>query len=545
MWLWRDWVIEAINRNMPFDQFVIEQIAGDLLPNASRSQKIATGFNRNHMLNGEGGRIPEESRVEYVVDRVDTTSTLFLGLTMGCARCHDHKYDPVSMKDYYRLYAYFNSVAETGAVDRDGSANPVLMLPTPEQETRIAALKRTLEDMDRRIAPLDKQAPERAALQKEREAAQKSLDELNRSVLTVMVMEDLPKPRDTHILLRGAYDKYGEKVTVGTPEALPPLPKDAPPNRLALARWLVDPANPLTARVTVNRLWQKLFGVGLVKTAEDFGVQGARPSHPELLDWLAVTFQRGDRSQRPWDVKATLKRMVMSATYQQASRVSPALQERDPENRLLARGPRYRLPSYTLRDQALVLSGLLVEKVGGPPVKPYQPEGVWEDFSYGKITYQQDRGEALYRRSLYIFWRRSVAPTMLFDTASRRVCMVQVARTNTPLQALTLLNDITYIEASRAFAERTLKQGGATPEARLTFAFQAATARAPHPAELAVLNRSLNRNLDHYRAQPEEAKRLIETGESKPDPALEAAELAAYTNVCSLILNLDEVLSKE
>jgi hypothetical protein len=229
MWLWRDWVIEAINRNMPFDQFVIEQIAGDLLPNASRSQKIATGFNRNHMLNGEGGRIPEESRVEYVVDRVDTTSTLFLGLTMGCARCHDHKYDPVSMKDYYRLYAYFNSVAETGAVDRDGSANPVLMLPTPEQETRIAALKRTLEDMDRRIAPLDKQAPERAALQKEREAAQKSLDELNRSVLTVMVMEDLPKPRDTHILLRGAYDKYGEKVTVGTPEALPPLPKDAPP----------------------------------------------------------------------------------------------------------------------------------------------------------------------------------------------------------------------------------------------------------------------------------------------------------------------------
>jgi hypothetical protein len=545
MWPWRDWAIEAINRNLPYDQFVIEQTAGDLLPNATLSQRIATGFHRNHMLNGEGGRIAEESRVEYVVDRVDTTATLFLGLTMACARCHDHKYDPISMKDYYRLYAYFNSIAETGAVDRDGSANPVLTLPTPEQEEQIARLKRKLEELDRQIAPLERESPERAALQKEREAAQKSLDELNRSVLTTMVLEDLPKPRETFILLRGAYDKYGEKVTVGTPEALPPLPKDAPPNRLGLARWLVAPDNPLTARVTVNRLWQQLFGIGLVKTAEDFGLQGERPSHPELLDWLAVTFQRGSRAQTPWNVKAMVRLIVTSATYRQSSCVTPALLARDPENRLLARGPRYRLPSWMLRDQALALSGLLVEKVGGPPVKPYQPEGVWEDFSYGKITYQQDHGEALYRRSLYIFWRRSVAPTMLFDTASRQVCTVRVARTNTPLQALTLLNDITYVEASRAFAERTLKQGGATPQQRLAFAFQTATARPPKPQEMAVLERSLRRWQERYRRHPEEARRLIAVGESKPDPALDPSELAAYTGVCSLILNLDEVLSKE
>jgi hypothetical protein len=545
MWVWRDWAIAAINRNMPYDQFVLEQTAGDLLPNATVSQKIATGFHRNHMLNGEGGRIPEESRVEYVVDRVDTTATLFLGLTMACARCHDHKYDPISMKDYYRLYAYFNSIAETGAVDRDGSANPVLTLPTPEQEAKIAGLKQTLQELDGRIAPLAKDSPERAALQKERDAAQKSLEEANRAVLTTMVLEDLPSPRETFILLRGAYDKYGEKVSCGTPEALPPLPKDAPPNRLGLVRWLVAPDNPLTARVAMNRLWQQLFGVGLVKTAEDFGLQGERPSHPELLDWLAVTFQRGRGAQTPWNVRAMVRLIVTSSTYRQSSRVTPALLARDPENRLLARAPRYRLPSWMLRDQALALSGLLVEKIGGPPVKPYQPEGVWEDFSYGKIVYQQDHGDALYRRSLYIFWRRSVAPTMLFDTASRQVCTVRVARTNTPLQALTLLNDITYVEASRAFAQRVLQQGGPTPRERLAFAFRTATARAPGPQEMAALERSLRRALERYRRQPEEAKRLIAVGESKPDPALDPAELAAYASVCSLILNLDEVLSKE
>lgn len=545
MWVWRDWAIAAINRNMPYDQFVLEQTAGDLLPNATVSQKIATGFHRNHMLNGEGGRIPEESRVEYVVDRVDTTATLFLGLTMACARCHDHKYDPLSMKDYYRLYAYFNSIAETGAVDRDGSANPVLTLPTPEQEAKIAGLKQTLQELDGWIAPLAKDSPERAALQKERDAAQKSLEEANRAVLTTMVLEDLPRPRETFILLRGAYDRYGEKVSCGTPEALPPLPKDAPPNRLGLARWLVAPDNPLTARVAMNRLWQQLFGVGLVKTAEDFGLQGERPSHPELLDWLAVTFQRGSRAQTPWNVRAMVRLIVSSSTYRQSSRVTPALLARDPENRLLARAPRYRLPSWMLRDQALALSGLLVEKIGGPPVKPYQPEGVWEDFSYGKIVYQQDHGDALYRRSLYIFWRRSVAPTMLFDTASRQVCTVRVARTNTPLQALTLLNDITYVEASRAFAQRVLQQGGPTPRERLAFAFRTATARAPGPQEMAALERSLRRALERYRRQPEEAKRLIAVGESKPDPALDPAELAAYASVCSLILNLDEVLSKE
>lgn len=539
LWYWRDWVIQALNNSMPFDQFTIEQIAGDLLPNATRSQKIATGFNRNPMLNGEGGRIPEESRVEYVVDRLETTSTTWLGLTMGCARCHDHKYDPLTRKDFYSFYAFYNSVDESGAVDRNGSANPVIEMPTPEQERQRTEIISSLTELKKQQGAA-KTKEERDALQAQVTAKQKSLDDLNNAVPITMVMAERKDPRKTFILLRGEYDHYGDEVTRATPAVLHPFPKEASADRLGLAQWLVSPENPLTARVTVNRLWQTLFGTGIVKTAEDFGIQGERPSHPELLDWLATEFVRDK-----WDVKRLLKLIVMSATYQQSSNATPALLEKDPEDRLLAHAPRYRLPSHTLRDQALALSGLLVERVGGTPVKPYQPEGVWEDFSYGKITYEQDHGEALYRRSLYIFWRRSVAPTTFFDIATRRVCTVRVSRTNTPLQALVLLNDTTFVEASRVFAERVIKQGGTTPQERLKFAFRTATGRNPKPSELTILLGNLKKSLARYQIDKESAAKLLKVGEWKTDSTLSPVEIAAYTGVMSLLLNLDEVLSKE
>jgi hypothetical protein len=540
MWPWRDWAVNALNSNMPFDQFTVEQIAGDLLPNATLSQRIATGFNRNHMLNGEGGRIPEESRVDYVADRVETTSTTWLGLTVGCAKCHDHKYDPLAQREYYQLFAYFNNIPESGGVDRNGSANPVLPLPTDEQKARIAGLKDKLTELDKQIAPLDKQDPKRTELEKQREAAKKSVDQANNEVTLAMVMEEMPKPRETHILIRGAYDKFGEKVSCGVPAVLPSLPSGIENNRLGLARWLVDPSNPLTARVAVNRYWQTLFGTGLVKTQEDFGIQGEPPSHPELLDWLATEFVR-----TKWDVKNILKTVVMSATYRQSSRLTPALIEKDPANRLLARGPRYRLPSFMLRDQALATSGLLVEKLGGPPVKPYQPEGVWEDFSYGKITYQQDHGEALYRRSLYTFWRRSVAPTELFDTAARRTCTVRVERTNTPLQALTMLNDVTFTEAARVLAERVMKEGGKSSEERIAYAFRLVTARRPSLREIEVLTKGYRRYLAQYGVDRAAAEKLLATGEKKRDASLDPAELAAYGATMAVILNMDEVVSKE
>jgi hypothetical protein len=586
MWPWRDWVIDALNRNMPFDQFTIEQLAGDLLPGATVSQKIATGFNRNHMLNGEGGRIAEESRVEYVVDRVNTTSTVWLGLTAACAQCHDHKYDPISQKEYYQLYAFFNNIAESGGVDpRNSTAAPVLELPTPEQKAKIPQATRAVVDLEKQLKALAakflphqaewektvkadklpgkvadvlkiekaKRTPAQAkiltdhylttfaegqALKQRLDRAKKSLNDLKNGVLITMVMEERPQPRDTFVLIRGAYDKYGAKVSAQVPAALPPLSKGTPNNRLALARWLVDPSNPLTARVTVNRCWQMFFGTGLVKTTEDFGSQGDAPSHPELLDWLAAEF-RGN-----WNVKALHRLIVTSATYRQSSQVTPLLLERDPTNRLLARGPRSRLNSFLLRDQALALSGLLVPKLGGPPVRPYQPPGIWEEFSFGTIRYMQDKGEKLYRRSLYTFWRRSVGPTNLFDTSARQVCSVRPSRTNTPLHALVLLNDVTYVEAARVWAERLMKQGK-TPEERLALAFRMATARQPSTAELKVLVKGFERVLKQYKEDRPAALKLVSTGEYPRDPKLDVAELAAYTGVASLILNLDEVITKE
>jgi hypothetical protein len=361
-----------------------------------------------------------------------------------------------------------------------------------------------------------------------------------------MVMGERLTPRPTHLLGRGVYDEPRERVEPGTPESVLAFPRELPANRLGLARWLFAPENPLTARVTVNRYWQMLFGTGLVKTADDFGSQGALPTHPELLDWLAVTYRESG-----WDTKAMLKRMVMSSTYRQASHLTPGLRERDPENRLLARGPGHRLPAEMIRDAALAASGLLVEQVGGPSVKPYQPEGLWEEKSAGQgrgalVTYVQDHGDSLYRRSLYTFQKRTSPLPMLvsFDASERAVCTVRRQQTNTPLQALTLLNDPQFVEAARLLAERMVREGGAVPEDRLRYGFRLVTARYPTRRELELLGSLHAKQVARFREAPAGARRLLASGEMPRDASLDAGEVAAYTVVANALLNLDEALSK-
>ncbi len=550
MWHWRDWAIRAFNDNMPFDRFTIEQLAGDLLPNSTADQKIATGFNRNHPLNGEGGAIAEESRVAYVMDRAETTATVWLGLTAGCARCHDHKYDPLKQAEYYQFYAFFNQVAESGNVDeRNNNAAPVYEFADRLTLDRRNAQKEILKKLKQEIEDLDKEVVKgkekgESAVRREKQTkvqeARLALDGLNAKIMIAMVMDDAKVPRDSFVLSRGEYDKPREKVKAEVPAWLPALPAQIPHNRLALARWLVDPANPLPARVAVNRAWQMFFGTGIVKTSEDFGTQGDPPSHPELLDWLATEFVRSG-----WDVKAMQRLILTSATYRQNSRATAASMEKDPENRLLGRGPRFRLNAHAIRDQALALSGLLVDKVGGPPVRPYQPDGVWEDFSYGKIRYKRDAGDALYRRSLYGFWRRSVGPTTLFDTPSRQVCTVRQFRTNSPLHALTTMNDPTFVEAARVWAEQLLRHRLISHDERLALAFRMATGRRPRPDESAVLARALDGFLKRYQDDLGAGFRLLGVGDSRPSSSAEPHVLAAYTAVASLILNLDETLTKE
>ena len=803
MWRWRDWVIHAFNANMPFDQFTVEQIAGDMLPNATLDQIIATGFNRNHSQNGEGGIIPEEYLVENVVDRVETTSTVWLGLTMGCARCHDHKYDPIKQKEFYEVFAHFNNIPERGKAFKYGNSPPFVKAPTPDQQAQLAELDKKLSAAEKQFAeqkseldaaqkvwetsllgsvrvdwllrdrlvvhhPLDgdiagasagkpvrpkledgqphfvpgrlgeaasfdgkrfinagdvanfnyddkftlaawiyPQTPdgvivsrategeegetgyglylnggrvqinlaqrwiddgvrsetqdalplndwhhvlvtydgtrvptafrvyingqsqalthlldginnpiqqdqplrigasgfprprfqghiddvriyetaltsEQAAVvsttESVREIAQlpparrtpaqsdkirlcfldqyapqhvrqawRRLIELQRereqlwdSFPTVMVMQELEPRRETFRLNRGAYDSPAEKVTPDVPAIFPPLPEAQEKNRLTFARWLVDPANPLPARVTVNRFWQMYFGAGLVKTAENFGSQGEWPTHPALLDWLATEFIRSG-----WDVKAIQKVIVTSATYRQSSKVKPLLVERDPDNRLLGRGPRFRLPAQIVRDQALAIAGLLVEEVGGPSVKPYQPPGLWKELT-GK-EYRRDKGDNLYRRSLYTFWKRTAAPPAMvtFDSAIRDTCHVRQTRTNTPLQALNLMNDVTYVEASRLLGERMITEGGTTPEERISFGYRLATAREPAAEETRVLVDGLHHHLDRYQTDRKAALKLLSEGEYPRNQTLEVAELASYTTLASLILNLDETITKQ
>lgn len=592
MWPWRDWVVKAINDNMPYDQFTIWQLAGDLLPNATREQKLATGFNRNHMINGEGGRIAEETRVENVMDRVETTSTVWLGLTMGCSKCHDHKFDPLTMRDYYALYDVFNQTSEDGK-GRSGQAAPAMDISTPAELERaqkagekVNAIAEEVEAFElkkfprpagkpltesdaiklsgnlpnyiaktepkkRGVDPLleavsyfkDKDAAYSKLLQKLLAAVREKVSATN-NVTKVMVMDTLPQPRETFMLEKGAYDKpTTTKVSFSVPASLPPMAKDAPNNRLGLAKWIVSRDNPLTARVTVNRFWQAFFGVGLVKTAEDFGVQGEVPPHRELLDWLAAEF-----IESGWDVKALLRLIVTSETYRQSSKFNVSgfkLAEVDPENRYLGRGPRFRMPSWMIRDQALFVSGLMKEQLGGPSVKPYQPEGIWEEATFGKKSYVQDHGDALYRRTLYTFWRRIVGPTMLFDNSARQVCTVKATRTNTPLQALVTMNDVTYVEAARALAQRVLLANRGDEDATLTQAFRWVTCRQPLADEMALLKAQLARFKAQQTADRDAALKLLSVGESKRDESLDVIEHAAWTGLCLMLLNLDEAVTKE
>ena len=799
MWRWRDWVIESFNANKPFDEFAVEQIAGDLLPERTLDQLIATGFNRNHRSNSELGIVDEEYRVEYVVDRVETMSTVFLGLTVGCARCHDHKYDPISQKEFYSLFAYFNNVPERGRVLRPFNSPPRVAAPTREQAGRLEEMARRIDIAEARFAEARKSArqefedwqdrlarppaaadwypghglaarydfeldagsaieagevryaggragralslrgsghlvdegvadydyndkfslaawirPEspdgvvlsrsqafdtpdenagrgvtlvleegrpklkligrmddwiivgaRAAVPTDRwshlaatydgsrlaagvtiyvdgvkvdtlaeldysnggiktkepfrigagadegtgfvgaldeaavydreltgdevailavaeslaeiaviPAAKRSREQslkLERAfadahgpaglraawadrnrlrrerealagrVSTVMVMAEMDPPRETFVLERGAYDKPGERVLPGVLSALPVLPGSVPNDRLALARWLVDPANPLTARVTANRFWQMLFGQGLVRTPENLGTQGDRPKHPELLDWLAAEFVDSG-----WNVKSLLKTIVTSATYRQASNGSAEAVRKDPENRLLSRGPRFRLPAEAVRDQALLLGGLLRERLGGPSVRSYQPEGLWFDIAAGG-GYERGEGDDLYRRSLYTYWRRTIGPPSMlnFDSATRETCAVRTERTNTPLQALNLMNDVTFVEAARKFGERMYFEGGGTPSERLAHGFEMATSRPPGPRESQILRRAFERQLAGFDGSPDAASALLGQGESPVRGEAPLAELAAYAMTAGMILNLDETLTKQ
>jgi hypothetical protein len=589
MWKYRDWVINAINRDQPFDQFVIEQVAGDLLPNPTTEHLVATGFHRNTLLNQEGGIDFEQYRVEAVVDRVSTTGSVFLGLTLGCARCHDHKFDPISQREFYQLYAFFNNVDELtkswGEEGRNRAQNPVLEFGTPEELARrdivkaqIALLERDLEAYKERLLP--KQAEWEAALAKEQigemreevrgifdlptdqrndiqlqaiqriylnsdlgyKERQAGVDALRKrlpDLTTALVMRELPEPRQAFIHLGGDFLRRGVDVEPGVPAVLPPLETAGVPNRLDLARWLVSRENPLTARVTVNRVWQHYFGKGMVDTQDDFGTQGSPPSHPELLDWLASQF-----IDRGWSLKAMHRLIVHSATYRQSSEHRPELQEMDPANRLLARQSRLRLDSEIVRDNALAAAGLLSAKLGGPSVYPPQPEGA-SKLGQMQRDWKVSEGEDRYRRGLYThLWRSSPHPgLMVFDAPDSTTACTRRVRSNTPLQALTLLNDEAYVEAAEALASRVLKEAPPETDSRLRYAFELCTARPPDETEQQTLSRFVATQLDDFQTDPKLAEAVLRNAAQYNKEQL--PELAAWTATARVLMNLDEFITRE
>ncbi len=604
-WIWRDWVVKALNEDLPFDKFTIWQLGGDLLPDATNEQKIASAFNRNHLLNGEGGAIAEEQRWVGLFDRMETTSTTWLGLTMNCAQCHDHKFDPMTQRDYYSMLDAFNRVPESGAPQFFSSrirvGAPFLELPTDENKTRIADFETRISATDAEIAKLHNAAfdgwragilavgmpaagtglpetltkllakPDAERSEDDRKAIdaelRKHFDEKVKPTLKdkfpeiqqreelakqlaaykadqvprVMIMSD-DKPRETSILSRGEYLNPTEKVSFATPAFLPSQPADAPKNRLGFAQWLMAAEHPLTARVQVNRFWQHYFGTGIIKTAEDFGVQSEYPIHGNLLDWLAVEFRESG-----WSMKHMQRLIVTSATYRQSSKVTPGLLEHDRENRLFARASRFRMPSMLLRDWALAASGLLNDKVGGVPVYPYQPSDIWEALAITKerdFTYPASFGPDLYRRSIYTFWRRTVSPANMFDTANRQTCRVRQSPTSTPLHALTTLNDPTWVEAARVLAEHALKSAAELDE-QLKYAARRVLSRGVTDNELNSLRRAFEKQKAIFAAGEDAAKQFLAAGEAPRDASLHPADHAAMTVVCLTILNLDEALTRE
>ena len=590
IWPYRDWVIKAINADMPFTQFTIEQMAGDLLPNATSDQKVATGFHRNTMTNTEGGTDDEEFRHYAIVDRVNTTMSVWMGTTMACTQCHNHKYDPLLNKEYYQLYAFLNQTADHDADNEE----PMMKLPSAALEKEIEKIRREIEPLDHEfnlqksgelqaewekklagtnspvaktnlteaiqktlaIKPNDRSYDQKLELWKNEKALAPELRKNRKQWIELrdrekaedgkiprtMVMQELPKEkaRETHMLIRGNFLEKGEKVSPGVPAIFHPLPKDAPMNRLTLARWLVDENNPLTARVFVNRAWEQFFGRGIVETVEDFGTQGEPPSHPELLDWMATEFMRDG-----WSMKRFHKLVVMSATYRQSSRVSSKLVQRDPYNRLLARGSRVRLEAEMVRDQSLAISGLLSHKLGGPSVMPPQPDGLWQ-MVYSSDDWHTSKGEDKYRRALYTFWRRTNPyPSMqTFDAPSREFCVTKRNRSNTPLQALTALNDPAFVEAAQGLARRIVSQKEKKISEQAQLAFRLCLARQPQKKELQRLVSLYEKELVQFKSDKKAAEKMACSELGKAPDGTDVCELAAWTVVANVLLNLDETITK-
>ncbi|GAB3908769.1 hypothetical protein GCM10028803_45030 [Larkinella knui] len=521
-WPWRDWVIHAFNQNMPYDRFITWQLAGDLLPvppggASGKEQLLATGFNRNHKITEEGAVDEEEYRVTYVTDRNDTFGKGLLGITLECAHCHDHKYDPFSQKEYYQLFAFFNNVDEMRSkytpIDPD--------VGKPESYAKKPLMEISNDDVKSLL---------------------KFINKPDTSRLIVSVMGDLDTLRKTYILKRGVFDAYGDEVQPGTPASILPFNAAYPKNRLGLAQWLVDRKNPLTARVYVNRIWQEFFGRGIVKTAGDFGMQGELPTHPELLDWLAVDFM-----QQGWNIKRLVRQIVTSATYRQSIVVTPEKLRADPENVLLARAPRYHIPAELVKDLVLASSGLLNRTIGGPSVKPYQPPGLWESATAGGdgmlSTYNQDHGPALYRRGMYTFIKRTVPPPSLaiFDASNRDQCEVGRSKTNTPLQALVMMNDPTVLEASRVLAARLLRENSGI-ETKIGKAFRLIVNRKPTPQEQSVLITYFGEEMQTMKTK--DLEKVLAVGDYPVPEKIDKKRLAALMRVISMIYNLEESITK-
>ncbi|EON75166.1 hypothetical protein ADIS_4337 [Lunatimonas lonarensis] len=515
-WPWRDWVIHAFNQNLPYDTFIRWQLAGDLLPNPTKEQLLATGFNRNHKITEEGAIDEEEYRVTYVADRTNTLGKALLGITLECAACHDHKYDPISQKEYYELFTFFNNIDE-----RRTTTTPIdPLVGTPASYAKKPLMEITDEDVRSVLSFVNKQ---------------------DTAKLIVSVMGELDTLRKNHIRERGIFDAYGEEVFPATPEAILSFPASNPPNRLGLVDWLFDPQNPLTARVFVNLIWKDVFGRGIVNTPGDFGMQGELPSHPELLDWLARDFM-----ENGWDIKRLMRQLVTSATFRQSVVADPRRMESNPDNTYYTRFSRQHLKAEFIRDMVLASSGLLVPKLGGPSVKPYQPPGLWEGATAGGSTlseYKQDSGAALYRRGLYTFVKRTVPPPsmLIFDASNRDQCEVERGNTNTPLQALVMMNDPTVLEAARVFASKLGKEPTSTEE-KINRAFRVIVCRQPKEKEKALL-------VDYYQSRLvatslDQAKELLDVGEYPMDEDIDPLATAALMQVITALYNLEETINR-
>ncbi|MCS7022094.1 MAG: PSD1 and planctomycete cytochrome C domain-containing protein [Gemmataceae bacterium] len=539
---YRDYVIAAFNSNKRFDQFTIEQLAGDLLPQRSREQLVASAYNRLLQTTEEGGAQAKEYIAKYAADRVRNYGQVWLGGTLMCAECHNHKYDPYTMVDFYSMAAFFADIQEAAV----GPREPGMLVPTAEQERRLQQLQQA-ERAARQTLQARSAVLPAAALRREREALRQAEAErsaFENTIPRVLVTISGP-PRTVRLLRRGNWqDDSGPIMTPRTPAFLPPLPPLPPGqqryNRLDLARWTVSPDNPLTARVMANRLWKLFYGRGIARSLEESGTQGEWPTHPELLDWLAAEFQSN------WDVKHLVRLMVTASAYRQSAQERPDLRERDPLNLLWARQNRFRLDAEFVRDTALAISGLLVPRIGGPPARPYQPPGYWAALNFPPREWVKDKGEQQYRRGLYTHWQRTFPhPAMVaFDAPSREECTCERPRSNIPQQALVLLNDPEFVEAARAFAQKALREGGPDDHQRLSWMFERATARRPDPDEQQVLAQLLQRHRQHYRQHTEAARQLLQVGDHPPLPDVPAAEVAAWTSVGRVLLNLHETITR-